>query len=135
MAVTASDLLEPAGDLSPALFPSLDSDGLTTLLDGYLADAATLIPSTIVGAAYDGAATAWAYHRAYRSVALRLSRDPATAAVEGEGSSTITGEQIRTFKEEAARWGKDFDDRIGMATDPGTLAEQSSQSIANSFTW
>jgi hypothetical protein len=135
MAVAATDLLEPAGDLSPELFPGLDTAGVATLLAGYITDAAARIPAGLSPAQYDAAVRAWAYSRAYRAVALRLSRDPASSTLEGEGSTTITAEQIRTFKSEAEKWAADFAERTtGVDTNPrddfgGTV------SVPNSYAW
>lgn len=111
MSVTAPDLLQPKGDLSPELFPGMDPGEVQTLLESYVADGAASSPSTLSGGALDLALKAYAYARAYRNVALRLSRDPATNHLEGEASSTVTGEQIRTFKAEADRWAAEFVER------------------------
>ena len=91
MPLTAADLLEPAGELSAALFPGDDATALTTRLTGYLTDAYVRAPGN------DDAVRAWAYHRAYRAVYVAMSRAASSASLSDQGSISYTAAQIQNF--------------------------------------
>jgi hypothetical protein len=129
-------LLEPAGDLSLAYFPGKPQEDVDALLGAYIADGVARLPAAIAAdpVAASLAVTAWSYHRAYRNIALRLSRDPSTVRVEGEFQTTITAEQIRTFKVERDNWLAEWNAAIATgdastAADPGTVALPNSYSF------
>lgn len=133
MAVTPADLLEPTGELSPADFPGYLSGALTDLMQGFITDAtARLSGKVLTDAQRDQAITAWAYARGNRMILRRLSRTPASFSLANEGSQTILGEQIRTFKSEAKRWEDLFNGIIG---DEPTPDDTPSTSAKNSYTW
>lgn len=69
MPLTAAQLIDPEGEILPALFPDDDDRAaLETRLDVYLQDGYSR-----AGAAGDDAARFWAYYRAYNAVYLRLA--------------------------------------------------------------
>jgi hypothetical protein len=132
MAVQPTDLLEPTGDLVPDLFPGKDADAVAALLAAYIADGTSRVPSTLAPADQDRAVTAWAYARAYRNVLARLSRTPATVSLANEGSTTMLGEQLRTFKQLAARYDAEYTLIVGDAPSP---EDTPSASATNSYVW
>lgn len=130
--ITATDLLEPSGDVVLDLFPGRTPDQLQALLTAYLTDGYARCPATLTDADKDRAATAWAYARVNRNVLARLSRTPASFTVDNEGSSTMLAEQIRTFKDAAVRWETDFD-TITAATP--TPDETPTSAAVNRYVW
>lgn len=133
MAVTPPDLLEPTGDLTPELFPTLDGAGITALLTAYIADGTARVAALPLSELEkDRAVTAWAYSRAYRNIGQRLSNTPASFALEGEGSRTMLGEQLRTFKDSARRWEEDFDAVTATAPTPEEIPTATAQ---NRYVW
>lgn len=132
MSVTHDDLLEPIGDLVPELFPGKDSAAINALLDAFIADGVARTPTTLSSGSQDLAVTAWSYGRAYRNVLSRMSRTPASFSLTNEGSQTVLGEQIRTFKDLAKRWESEFDTIIGDAPTPD---ETPTASAKNSYVW
>lgn len=135
--ITATDLLEPIGDLALAYFPGKPQADVEALLGAYIADGVARLPAEVsaLGApTTDLAVTAWSYYRAYRNITMRLSRDPATVHIEGEVATTITGEQIRTFKDETARWLADWSTLIAVeAFAPGSVV--GTVAVPNSYTF
>lgn len=116
--LTPDTLLEPTGDLAPELFPGKDAAAIDTLLQAYLTDGYSRVPTTVDSVTMDRAAMAWAYARAYRNVLMRLSRTPATVNITNEGSTQLLSEQIRTFAKLATRWEADYNSIIGEAPEP-----------------
>lgn len=117
--LTPSQLLEDGGgELAPQMFPGKTPADLNTLLQAFLDDGYGRIPTTIVGDAADRAARSWAYARANRNVASRLSRTPASVTLTNEGATTMLGEQIRTFKEAAKAYENDFNEQIANPPTP-----------------
>jgi hypothetical protein len=131
--ITAADLLEAnGGDISPAMFPQLDTVALNTLLARYVADGYSRAPASLTDADRDRVAENWSYARANRNVLNRLSRTPANVTLDNEGSTTILSEQIRTFKEAAQRYEAQVDAILGSAPTP---EESPSSSAANRYCW
>lgn len=131
MAVTTADVLEPIGDLALELFPGRDPSVVETMLAAYVADGAARVATLVLSEAEkDRAVIAWVYARAYRNVVARLSRTPASFTLTGEGSTTITGEQIRTFKELAERWERDYD---AVTASPPTPEETPTAAAVNRY--
>ncbi len=130
MSITSANLLQPLGDVSPDWFPGLSSADVAALLDAYIADAASRI--TVTGIDGDNATRAYAMGRAARNVYMRLSNTPATATLTGEGSQSITGEQIRAFKTMAEKYEAEFATFTAAAPTP---ADEPSGAVANSYVW
>lgn len=93
--LAASDLLVPLGMIDGALFyPSLSSGDVTARLNAYLtagyavATAGyTLAALTPTQEQLDAIARDYTYYRAWNEVVMRMTAAPASAALEGEGSS------------------------------------------------
>lgn len=95
-------LQDGGGDLTPSLFPQLDSAGLTAYLSAKLNEGYTRANAAVTQlsqADKDGAAIAWAYSRAYLAVWQRLSSSPAEVEVNGEAKRMYLASQIQTFKD------------------------------------
>jgi hypothetical protein len=134
MPITPADLLQPAGELEAADFPMLDADGLTTRLQAYIDDGyARVAPLDLTDDEKDRAVRAYSYGRSYRSILSRLSRNPATVTLEGEGQRVYLSEQLRTFKENAVRWEQDYD--AITASDTPTPEETPSAAAVNRYVW
>lgn len=125
MPVTGANLLEPQGPLASSFFPEEDGDAaVTARLDAYLADGyqrvtdwTTANPDAVVDA--DDAATAWALHRAYTAIHLRLSANPANASLDDQGSRYYLVSQIRTFGEKASEYLQQFEAILESALPSG----------------
>lgn len=104
MAVVPTQLLEPVGLLSPALFAAGAEPA--AVLAAYLADADERLAAAGVsdGAARDRFARAWAYHRTYAAAVDRMSAAPLSGSLADEGSVTRSVEQLRVLRERAARY-------------------------------
>lgn len=136
MALTSVDLLQPKGDITPDWFPTLDDAGVATLLDGYLADATARIPDTITDAtAIDNAARAWAMGRAWRNVQQRLINAPATLKLDGEGSQSIIGEQIKNARQLAEKFEAEFEELTDVADSGSTVDDAGMGAAINRYVW
>lgn len=107
MALAASDFIEPAGELSSDLFPGVD---LTTFVTGWLADAATRTTD-------EAAQAAWVYHRAFTSIANRLSGG-ATSVKEGGVTVTVGGHQAEYWLDRAASKRNEYATATGATPTP-----------------
>lgn len=110
MAVTATDLIEPRGRITSAMFPADDPVQLTERVARWLtvayarSDVAVLSAPTI-----DEAAEHYAYARAFEAVHLRMSAEPSSVSMSDGGSGAVstsyTQAQLATFKNMAdAEW-------------------------------
>jgi len=99
--LTDADLIAPKGEIEKSLFPGEDAAQLGLRLQGYLDDAyakldsLTTLPDSVD---VDEAARSYAYYRAYNAVFLNMSRQAATASIEGEASRSFLASQIATFE-------------------------------------
>lgn len=99
----ATDLLDPIGDVAPAMFPDDDSGALEDRLNEYLSRGYTHAADwTAVPATADGIAREWAYYLAFTAVAARLAAQPSTASLTGLGSVGVSVGQITFFQQRAA---------------------------------
>jgi len=96
VSVTGAQLVAPSGEIEASLFPSLDFTDLVSRLNSYLAEGYLKAGQTILK---DRAATAWAYHRAYFAVYLRMSSQPSRSELADQGSSTFHQDQALRFLE------------------------------------
>lgn len=106
--LTVDDLVYPAGDLQPAMFPDRTLENNVTV---WLAEAATKTDS-------DDAARHWVYHRAYAAVAQRLALTPSSETYD-ETSRSISDKRIEHFQkladEELAKFEELAEDIIAHA--------------------
>lgn len=143
-ALSASDLLRPAGRLFPALFPEESPSSLATLLDQYLTEAyaSARIGALDMGADQNEAARWYAYALAFDAIALRLNMDAATVEVEDAGRRQRIKEQIQFWSTERdkaeARWEAlappIVEDEDISDTPPSTL-RMPSRSVSATFYW
>lgn len=140
MALTAAHFTEPAGELAPHLFPLTDAERaagtteaakLAGLLNSWIAEGYAKAAALPGGAARDAAVEDWVYHKAKRSVFMRLSSAPSRVEARDESSFTYTQGQIATFGAEAARHLGDFNaavaspPRVQRRRDIGTVVVRS----------
>lgn len=123
MALTASDFVEPSGELQAEWYPlSLtetegaayadDAAKLTALLAGWLAAAAARGLDTEGDYDDGGAAVAYVYRRAYAHVARRIEAAPASGSASGVGSYSYFASQVEAWSKRLAE--------IEAAADPLT---------------
>jgi hypothetical protein len=120
MPIAAADLMSPAGPVEGYLFPGEDSNVIEARLAGYV-DAAyndERIAGQTDAALKDKLARPFALYRVYASVVERLSANPATITVSEKGGHGYTAEQIKTFKDLAAKYWSDF---LGLLVIPPAL--------------
>lgn len=102
MPLTYKNLIAPLGPITPEWFPGMKPEDVQTQVAAYLAAA--------YGRTNDDApARAWAMALACRAVESRLALTPASMTLEGEGSQSITGEQIRVWTKKATAFEAEFD--------------------------
>lgn len=89
MALTATDLIYPTGELSPSMFPDND---INTVVAIWLAEATGNTEIT-------SAQRHWVYHRAYGAVANRIASMPSSENSYGTHSVTWGSERITRFQE------------------------------------
>jgi hypothetical protein len=114
MPVTRASLLSPVGLLEPFLFPedrrtsnpeAPEPGTLEHRLDGYITDALERVAALPVQpGSTDAAVLAWAYHRAYSAVYIRLASNPASANFQDQGGHTFAKDQRSAMADEAAHW-------------------------------
>lgn len=133
MAVKAEDLLAPAGELEPDLFPNevkgTDRAPLLTRLSTYIADAVAK------GSPSDEATKAWAYHRAYRAVYISMSANPIKADEAGQGSATFDKTQADRFLALSNEWLAVWEDLIGEVPEEKPTGFPGTQSQRANFSW
>src|SRR5574337_832347 len=109
MAVTAADLLAPAGRLDPAvLWPTESLADVQSRIAAYLTDA-VLRTASFAAADIDAAVTAWVYYRAYDAVYQRIISTPASATLAEQGSYAILPGQLAAIATERDSWRATFD--------------------------
>lgn len=85
MAVTAAQLLLPAGRLNPdALWPSLDEEDVNALLSAFIAEGATQAAAD-EQEDLDAATKLWAYYRAYLAKYEDMVATPASVETPNQG--------------------------------------------------
>lgn len=98
MTVSASDLTYPRGEIQPVWFPDGD---LATNLAIWIAEVD--LGNVTDSEAQDNATRAWAYHRAYATVAGRLAAMPTTEKTN-DLTTTIDQGRIQFFQARADAW-------------------------------
>jgi hypothetical protein len=105
MILNPSDLLDPAGDISPEMFPEDTPETLSERLAGYLSRAEQMVSSsTLTGETLNAAIRAYAYYLAFRAVHVRLSSMPASVTMIDAGGRSRTQAQIDAFALRAAEY-------------------------------
>lgn len=102
--------MSPAGPVEGFLFPGEDSNVIEARLTGYIEAAYNdeRIAAQTDAALQDKLARPFALSRVYSAVVERLSANPATITVSEKGGHGYTAEQIKTFKDLAAKYWSDF---------------------------
>lgn len=137
MAVTAADLVAPAGELETNLFPGESLAAGGGRLDEYIAEATALIaalPSPPDDA--DQATKAWAYHKAYRAVYIRMSADPQRASLDDQGSEQFDIRQADRFLALSREWRKNWDRMVSTETEAeGPTLGGGTGAVSTEFFW
>lgn len=113
MALSAVNLLQPAGKLEAALFPGVGSAELEERLTAYLvAGAAKATALGVLAPDVETAALAWGYYRAYHNIYLRLLTTPREAHNEAQGGRTYEQEQADGYLALANQALAEFEDVV-----------------------
>lgn len=88
MALAASDLIYPDGDLLPSMFPDGDID---TAVGAWLVDAASKTLD-------EDAQRHWVYHRAYSVIANRIAATPSSESSFDNHTVAWTTDRVTTFQ-------------------------------------
>lgn len=135
-ALTSTDLRQPKGDISDDWFPLLDSTGIDTLLDAYLADGYDRIPASITSESEQNrAARAWAMARANRNVLSRLTNTPANFKLDNEGQQSVIGEQIKTVRLAAERFEAEFAELTAVVGANDSSDDAGQGAARNAYLW
>lgn len=124
MAVTPASLLEPAGLVTPSLFPGEGDATLTARLQAYINEGDEKT-------ATDAGIRAWAYHRAFMAVWIRLTTNPNTENFQDQGGHSFLQSQIENVKRIA-------DEQLALFTSLTTSATTSTSgttSTGANFSW
>ena len=102
MALSASDVQSPTGDIDGAIwFPSVVGGALTTLLNGYITDAADRTDD-------ESAQRLWVYYRAASAVADRLATTASSKTMalvdQGSKSESFSAGQFKYWADKAAAY-------------------------------
>jgi hypothetical protein len=97
-----ADMLAPAGLLTLSLFPGEGAEAVNTRLTSYINDGVTRAGGG-PEADYDSV-LAWAYHRAFMAVYVRLTTSPAQGEVDDAGKYQYLITQINNVKTLADEW-------------------------------
>jgi hypothetical protein len=111
MALSGVDLIAPAGEIEEVLFPDEDYTELILRLEYYLTDGyarASGLTDKI-----DDAARAWAYHRAYKAVYLRMSASPSETTLNDQGQAVFHKDQAERFLALSEEYLEEFEDLVG----------------------
>ncbi len=147
MAVVATDMLDPVGEIVPAMFgddsppgatPRAGQTVLTARLDGYIARgvAKTLIdPLGPNAGLIDRAVLEWAYYLAWDSFYLSLLSKKASMNIAGEVSFSISSKQIDDAQRRAEYHLEQFIALNGVTVQPQSDAPPISASIPIRFSF
>ena len=93
MALAASDLIYPDGDLLPAMFPDGD---INVAVGAWLVDA---VSKTTV----ESAQRHWVYHRAYTVIANRIASTPSNESSFDNHTVAWSDNRVKAFEDKAAK--------------------------------
>lgn len=135
--ITAADLLQPKGPLSLSLFPGEGRNEYDTRVGQYITDAYAdeRVAAQTDQTRADNLARAFALHKAFTDVVVRLSGEPISVSVTEKGGHSYSGEQIKTFERLAAKYWGDF---LGLLVIEGSVPPTQmpgSVSVRNSVEW
>jgi len=135
MAITASDVLYPAGRVHPDLLP--EATDLSADITAWIDEAYGLarVDALETQEAKDAAAKKWAEYRAFDAACISLHANPAAADHRDQGNSRYDKDQRETICRMAAEALAEFE---GLAPDPATevqLVDASTRVIRNTFVW
>lgn len=125
MAVTPAQLLAPQGDLEASLFPGEATDALNMRLQGYISEGEARTSD-------DAAVRAWAYHRAFHAVYIRLTTTPHQVSFEDQGGHSYLMSQIENVYNLSRRYLEEFNALVGTDA-PGVVSRTESRRA--DFTW
>jgi hypothetical protein len=115
VALTASDLIYPNGDLLPSMFPDGD---INTAVGVWLADA-------IGKTASESAQRHWVYHRAYTVIANRIASTPSNESSFDNHTVAWSDNRVSAFEKKAtkhlAEYGRISGDDTMSSTRPASL--------------
>lgn len=142
MPVQGVDLLEPNGPVAVSFFPEDgDTATVTARLDSYLDDGYQRVQewtTNNTGAVVDAdrAAEAWALHRVYTAIHLRLASSPANASLSDQGSRSYLVDQIKAFADKAKQYLAEYTAILEMGR-PGIeeAVPHGSNYVKNRFVW
>ena len=97
MAVTVYDILSPEGELTKSMFPDADVDALATV---WFTDAAARTTSLEVCEQKHAAIKAWAYYRAFTTIAGAIAVRPTTSDYNAR-QETWGADRIKYFQQRA----------------------------------
>jgi len=98
MAVTVLDILHPEGELNRSMFPDDDVETLALI---WFADAEARATALDAGEVKDAAVKAWAYYRAFTTMAGAIALRPTTSDYYNQRQETWGADRIRYFQERA----------------------------------
>lgn len=129
MTVAASDLMYPNGEVQAGWFPDGDAETNLTL---WIAEADV---STIADANdADDATKAYAYARAYNTVAGRLAGMP-TMERTLDMTTSIGSERVAYFARKAEEWQAVYDFAVALRPIPQPTREQTSYAVKARAVW
>lgn len=129
MAVTAADLVAPKGELESSLFKGEDIVADGGRLDQYIAEAVAK------GAASDEAVKAWAYHRTYLAVYLRMSSAPVKASLDDQGSREYDSKQAERFLARSNEMLNRYLDLTGGEAEAAPLQRGQTGAVSTQILW
>lgn len=118
------------GEIEKSLFPGVTDADLTTRLNNYINEGylkAGEVPSK------DAAAKAWAYHRAYFAVYLRMSSEPTRSELVDQAVAAFDPAQAMRFLELARKKEDEFFVLIDVKAPSSKIANTSS--VKTQFNW
>lgn len=114
--LSAADLLEPKGVLTPDMFVG---DDPTASIDAYIdAGTARAAAKSVNAGVLEEYLRAYVYHRAFARVATALTINPSSSSISDQGSESFSSEQIRRAAALAEKYQEQFEE-FEPAPSPG----------------
>jgi len=128
--VQAQNLLYPAGEIRPELFPERSQEDLVNDLQTWLDERAG------EDGVDDAARVHWAYYRAYSAVASRIAATPASINVPGAIGVSVGSGAVAHFAQLAKQKFEAFEARVAANLAGGSGARKAvSRSTPVRFIW
>lgn len=136
MPIIPDALLDPAGPVTPSLFPGEGVNELRVRLQQYI-DNATAEEAVVAAPAdrQDGMVRAHSLMQVFTAVYIRLSTEPLTVTVTEKGGHGYSAEQIRNMRDLAAKYRADYE---GLIVPVGTIRPgllPSTMNVPTSVEW